>query len=241
MTFFLEWQLLWLVSDLFIAGGETTITNLRWAILCLANFPEIQNRCWLTKSWLTMLDSIRRLCAHNVLHCPIWKPLFTKCSAWARSPECGGQLVKMQNSKIMTFPRTRLIDYFICILNCLKYFLMSHHSGFCYTFGPWATIQITGKTSAHSGLSASSTKMVRSEKTIIFWPSQLAKDNVLEKHLPAPKCSSFLQTFCKSTTCSWQNRSMFKLALSASHTFRLTSKLSSLVFSSLIQSQLGTN
>ena len=43
--YFLEWQLLWLVSDLFIAGGETTITNLRWAILCLANFPEIQQRC----------------------------------------------------------------------------------------------------------------------------------------------------------------------------------------------------
>jgi len=36
--------LLWLVSDLFIAGGETTITTLRWMILCLASFPDIQER-----------------------------------------------------------------------------------------------------------------------------------------------------------------------------------------------------
>ena len=40
-----EDQLLWLVSDLFIAGGETTITTMRWATLCLVTYPKIQERC----------------------------------------------------------------------------------------------------------------------------------------------------------------------------------------------------
>jgi cytochrome P450 len=44
MIFNLESQLLWLVSDLFIAGGETTVTSLRWALLCLAKYPEVQER-----------------------------------------------------------------------------------------------------------------------------------------------------------------------------------------------------
>ncbi len=39
-----ETQLLWLVSDLFIAGGETTITTIRWILLCLALYPEVQER-----------------------------------------------------------------------------------------------------------------------------------------------------------------------------------------------------
>lgn len=39
-----ESQLLFLVSDLFIAGGETTITTLRWATLCLAVYTEAQDR-----------------------------------------------------------------------------------------------------------------------------------------------------------------------------------------------------
>ena len=39
-----ETQLLFLVSDLFIAGGETTITTLRWAILCLAIYTESQEK-----------------------------------------------------------------------------------------------------------------------------------------------------------------------------------------------------
>ncbi|XP_046464672.1 cytochrome P450 2C5-like [Daphnia pulex] len=43
-TDFSETQLLWLVSDLFIAGGETTVTSLRWALLCLAKFPKVQER-----------------------------------------------------------------------------------------------------------------------------------------------------------------------------------------------------
>ncbi len=37
-------QLLYLVSDLFIAGGETTITALRWSIFCLAFYTETQER-----------------------------------------------------------------------------------------------------------------------------------------------------------------------------------------------------
>ncbi|XP_032779897.1 cytochrome P450 2C15 [Daphnia magna] len=44
LTHFSESQLLWLVSDLFIAGGETTITSFRWVLLCLAKFPEVQQR-----------------------------------------------------------------------------------------------------------------------------------------------------------------------------------------------------
>ncbi|EFX86553.1 hypothetical protein DAPPUDRAFT_307855 [Daphnia pulex] len=43
-TYFSETQLLWLVSDLFIAGGETTITTIRWILLCLALYPEVQER-----------------------------------------------------------------------------------------------------------------------------------------------------------------------------------------------------
>ena len=41
---YIESQLLWLISDLFIAGGETTITTIRWLLLCLATFPDIQER-----------------------------------------------------------------------------------------------------------------------------------------------------------------------------------------------------
>lgn len=43
-VYFSEPQLLSLISDLFIAGGETTITTLRWAVLCLALYPEVQDR-----------------------------------------------------------------------------------------------------------------------------------------------------------------------------------------------------
>ncbi|XP_046639122.1 cytochrome P450 2U1-like isoform X2 [Daphnia pulicaria] len=43
-THFTETQLLWLVSDLFIAGGETTITTIRWILLCLAKYPQGQER-----------------------------------------------------------------------------------------------------------------------------------------------------------------------------------------------------
>ena len=39
-----ETQLLWMVSDLFIAGGETTITTIRWILLCLAKYPQGQER-----------------------------------------------------------------------------------------------------------------------------------------------------------------------------------------------------
>merc|ERR1712071_483105 len=39
-----ESQLLSLISDLFIAGGETTITTLRWSVLCLALNPHVQER-----------------------------------------------------------------------------------------------------------------------------------------------------------------------------------------------------
>ena len=45
LTFWLtEAQLLALTSDLFIAGGETTITTLRWAILVLVVYPDVQER-----------------------------------------------------------------------------------------------------------------------------------------------------------------------------------------------------
>ena len=44
MIFNLESQLLWLVSDLFIAGGETTVTSLRWVLLCLAKYPKAQEQ-----------------------------------------------------------------------------------------------------------------------------------------------------------------------------------------------------
>ena len=37
-------QLVSVLSDLFTAGSETTATTIRWAILCLLNFPDIQKR-----------------------------------------------------------------------------------------------------------------------------------------------------------------------------------------------------
>lgn len=43
-SYYTETQLLWLVSDLFIAGGETTITTIRWILLCLAKYPQGQER-----------------------------------------------------------------------------------------------------------------------------------------------------------------------------------------------------
>lgn len=39
-----ETQLLWMVSDLFIAGGETTVTTIRWILLCLAKYSQGQER-----------------------------------------------------------------------------------------------------------------------------------------------------------------------------------------------------
>jgi len=44
INYFSEAQLLALTSDLFIAGGETTITTLRWAILVLVVYPDVQER-----------------------------------------------------------------------------------------------------------------------------------------------------------------------------------------------------
>jgi len=43
-VYYSESQLLSLISDLFIAGGETTITTLRWSVLCLALNPHVQER-----------------------------------------------------------------------------------------------------------------------------------------------------------------------------------------------------
>ncbi len=32
------------MGDLFVAGGETTATTLRWAILLLSHFPDVQQK-----------------------------------------------------------------------------------------------------------------------------------------------------------------------------------------------------
>lgn len=45
-TSFSRLQLLFLVSDLFIAGGETTVTTLRWAILRLAIHQDFQEKIY---------------------------------------------------------------------------------------------------------------------------------------------------------------------------------------------------
>ncbi|XP_065575450.1 cytochrome P450 2J4-like isoform X3 [Artemia franciscana] len=43
-TTFSRTQLLFMVSDLFVAGGETTITTLQWSVLFLALYPEWQEK-----------------------------------------------------------------------------------------------------------------------------------------------------------------------------------------------------
>jgi len=43
---FQEKQLLHFVRDLFVAGTETTTSTLRWAILCLLHYPEIQKKLY---------------------------------------------------------------------------------------------------------------------------------------------------------------------------------------------------
>lgn len=41
---FTDKQLLTMVIELFVAGGETTATTLRWALLLLAKYPDIQEK-----------------------------------------------------------------------------------------------------------------------------------------------------------------------------------------------------
>lgn len=41
---FYEENLIWCVLDLFVAGSETTSTTLRWALLYMSKYPEIQGR-----------------------------------------------------------------------------------------------------------------------------------------------------------------------------------------------------
>lgn len=41
---FYEENLVWCVLDLFAAGSETTSTTLRWALLYMSKYPEIQGR-----------------------------------------------------------------------------------------------------------------------------------------------------------------------------------------------------
>ncbi|ETE57232.1 Cytochrome protein, partial [Ophiophagus hannah] len=43
---FEEEQLLILLSNLFVAGTETMMATLKWALLYLMAFPEIQEKCW---------------------------------------------------------------------------------------------------------------------------------------------------------------------------------------------------
>ena len=35
-----------LIADLFMAGSETTTTALRWSLVCLTEYPEIQERLY---------------------------------------------------------------------------------------------------------------------------------------------------------------------------------------------------
>ena len=51
---FSEEQLCHLVADLFGAGLDTTLTTLKWALLYLATYPEVQD---LIRSEITELDT----------------------------------------------------------------------------------------------------------------------------------------------------------------------------------------
>ena len=44
-TSFNEENLICSTLDLFFAGTETTSTTLRWALLCMALYPEVQGDC----------------------------------------------------------------------------------------------------------------------------------------------------------------------------------------------------
>jgi len=44
MSYFSEWQLFNIMSDLFTAGMETTVTTLRWAVLAMIKYPHVQRK-----------------------------------------------------------------------------------------------------------------------------------------------------------------------------------------------------
>lgn len=44
MSYFSEWQLIQIMSDLFTAGMETTVTTLRWALLAMIKYPTVQRK-----------------------------------------------------------------------------------------------------------------------------------------------------------------------------------------------------
>ncbi len=39
---FSDWQMLVVVSDIWVAGMETTVTTLRWGLLYLLHYPTVQ-------------------------------------------------------------------------------------------------------------------------------------------------------------------------------------------------------
>jgi len=60
-TSFNEENLICSTLDLFFAGTETTSTTLRWALLCMALYPEVQGECVLTarrQSGVMLLQSV---------------------------------------------------------------------------------------------------------------------------------------------------------------------------------------
>lgn len=44
MSYFSEWQLIQILFDVFTAGMETTVTTLRWALLAMIKYPNIQRK-----------------------------------------------------------------------------------------------------------------------------------------------------------------------------------------------------
>ncbi|CAH1785038.1 unnamed protein product, partial [Owenia fusiformis] len=43
-TYFNDEQLMWNIEDLFFAGTDTTSTTIRWLLLCMIRYPDVQDK-----------------------------------------------------------------------------------------------------------------------------------------------------------------------------------------------------
>ena len=57
-----------MIQDVFLAGSETTLTTLDWALLYMIEYPEIQRKCQLEIEQVVIVRYLQRFAPFN-LHC----------------------------------------------------------------------------------------------------------------------------------------------------------------------------